>query len=89
LQFHHDKYYAAKPKGPIYEAPKGTLAGGTEPVKLIIDFEKGTFVAQIKCVTPDGSLAVPVPIVPVTFGITFTDGITHTGYKATDNATNP
>jgi len=77
LQFHHDKYYATKPKGPIYEAPKGTTAGGGEIVKVIIDFEKGTFTAQIKGALPDGSLDTTGP---VTFGIAFT------GYTGTDTA---
>jgi uncharacterized protein YegL len=75
LQFHHDRYYAAKPQGPLYETPKGTLAGGDESVVVKIDFGKGTFTAQIKGATPDGILESTGP---VTFGIAFT-GYTGTG----------
>ena len=77
LHFHHDKYYGVKPKGPIYETAKGATAFTGEYVKVKIDFEKGTFTAQIKGATPDGSLAATGP---VTFGIAFD------GYTGTDTA---
>jgi len=76
LQFHHDKYYGTRPKGPIYETPKGTTAGGGEIVKVLIDFEKGMFTAQIKG-APNSSLDTTAP---VTFVITFDT------YTATDTA---
>jgi calcium-activated chloride channel regulator 4 len=84
LQFHYDRYYGRTHKGPIYETAKGGATADTnEIVKVKIDFEKGTFTAQIKGATPDCSLAVPVPTVPVTFGIAFDT------YTATDYAYKP
>jgi hypothetical protein len=77
LQFQYDKYHSTKPKGPIYETTKGATAGGCESVKVKIDFEKGTFTAQIKGALPDCSLATTGP---VTFGIVFD------GYTGTDTA---